>query len=174
MKSFLSTLRGRLLRRPRLTCSHEVWNAGVKELARRTQGNRRESGAFLLGIVNLDGTKHIRDFVFYDDIDPRSLDSGIVHFHGICLWRLWDICREKGYGVVADVHVHPGGYGQSSSDQDNPVMPRAGHYAIILPDFAKRGTSPGQIGQYEYLGNAKWMDHTRRGSRFFSLTRDAR
>lgn len=172
MKSLLNTLLGWLLRRPRLTCNQAVWSAGVEELARRTQGSRRESGAFLLGVVSSNGTKDIRDFVFYDDIDPHSLDSGIVHFHGARLSHLWAICREKGYGVVADVHVHPRGYGQSRSDQENPVMPRAGHFAIILPDFAKQATSPGHIGQYEYLGDARWANHSHLGSRFFRLTRD--
>jgi hypothetical protein len=128
----------------------------------------------LLGTVQKNGTKRIRDFIFYDDIDPHSLDSGIVHFHGACLPKLWEICREKGYGVVADVHVHPGSYGQSASDQADPVMPRAGHFAVILPDFARRGVTPGEIGQYEYMGAGQWSDHSARGSSFFRLDKAAK
>jgi hypothetical protein len=75
--------------------------------------------------------------------------------------------------VVADVHVHPGGYGQSASDQADPVMPRAGHIAMIIPDFARRQTSPGGIGLYEYLGNGAWRDHSAEGKAFFRLERSA-
>jgi hypothetical protein len=83
---------------------------------------------------------------------------------------LWELCRKRGYGVVADVHVHPAGYGQSGSDQADPIMPRAGHIAFIIPDFASRETGPEGIGMYEYLGDGKWTDHTREGSGFFRMT----
>ena len=33
------------------------------------------------------------DFVLYDDLDPRCLDSGIVHFDGRYFGALWDICK---------------------------------------------------------------------------------
>jgi hypothetical protein len=41
------------------------------------------------------------------------------------------------------------------SDQANPVMPRAGHLALILPNFARGKPQPGSIGMYEFLG--KWQ-----------------
>jgi proteasome lid subunit RPN8/RPN11 len=171
MRSFLNKLTGWLLRRPepRITCRRSVWDAGVAELERRTNGHSRESGAFLLGRAE-GGAKQILEFVFYDDIDPHSLDTGIVHFAGNRLPILWEHCRKRGYGVVADVHVHPGGYWQSASDQADPVMPRAGHIAFILPDYASRGTRPGSIGMYEYLGDNHWKTHTPTGSGFFCLT----
>lgn len=140
------------------------------ELQRRTMNGTRESGAFLLG-QEANGTKRIVDFVFYDDIDPHSLDTGIVHFAGNKLPKLWELCRARGYGIVADVHVHPGGYGQSDSDQADPVMPRAGHFAFIIPHFARRETLPGSIGLYEYLGNGDWQDHSAEGSSFFRIER---
>ncbi|MHB8884702.1 MAG: hypothetical protein ACYC5H_06385 [Methylovirgula sp.] len=146
-----------------------MWEAGVAELARRTNGRSRESGAFLLGRDG-GGPKKILEFVFYDDIDPHALDSGIVHFAGNRLPILWEHCRKRGYGVVADVHVHPAGYGQSASDQADPVMPRAGHIAFIIPFFASREISPGGIGMYEYLGDGEWTNHTKEGSGFFRLT----
>src|SRR5258708_951086 len=50
MRSFLNTLLGWLgLTPPRLRCRRRIWDAGVEELARRTLGERRESGAYLLG-----------------------------------------------------------------------------------------------------------------------------
>jgi hypothetical protein len=170
MRSFLNTLLGWLgLAPPRLRCQRRIWEAGVEQLARRTLGGRRESGAYLLGRERPDGGKYILDFVYYDDIDPAALAAGIVVIRQTALPRLWEICRARGYGVVADVHVHPGGYGQSDSDQANPVMPRVGHIALILPNFARGKPQPGSIGMYEFLGNGRWAEHSHAGLRFFRL-----
>jgi proteasome lid subunit RPN8/RPN11 len=87
--------------------------------------------------------------------------------------KLWALCRERGYGVVADVHVHPGSYRQSTSDRDNPVMPRAGHIAMILPDFARAAPEPGRIGIYEFERAGVWTDHSAKGLRFVKLERRA-
>ena len=169
MRSLLSKLFGWLLgHKLRISCDAAVWAAGARELERRTLNGTRESGAFLLG-TDQDGYRRIVEFVFYDDIDPHALDTGIVHFHGNKLPKLWEHCRSRGYGVIADVHVHPGGYGQSASDQADPVMPQAGHLAFIIPHFARRETRPGGIGMYEYLGNSAWYDHTAKGASFFGL-----
>lgn len=169
MRSLLSRLFGWLLgRSPRISCDAAVWAAGVRELERRTRNGQRESGAFLLG-PEKGGHRRIVEFVFYDDIDPHALDTGIVHFHGNRLPKLWEYCRSRGYGVIADVHVHPGGYGQSASDQADPVIPKGGHIAFIIPHFARKETRPDGIGMYEYLGNGAWADHTLEGSSFFRL-----
>jgi len=170
MRWFLNTLLGWLgLAPPKLRCRRHAWEAGVKELARRTLGGRRESGAYLLGRERPDGGKEIVEFVFYDDVDGEALATGIVTIRQTALPRLWEICRARGFGVVADVHVHPAGYGQSCSDQENPVMPRAGHIALILPNFARGNPRPGSIGMYEFLGNRAWAEHSAEGGRFFRL-----
>lgn len=170
MRSFLNTLRGWLLGRPpRLRCARSVWEPGVKELAKRTLGEKRESGAYLLGVELPDGGKRIHDFVYYDDVDPEALSTGVVVIRQTALPKLWALCRERGYGVVADVHVHPGGYGQSPSDRESPVMPRDGHIAMILPDFARGRPEPGGIGIYEYHGQGRWTDHSGAGRRFVRL-----
>lgn len=156
------------LRPPRIRCDREIWSKGVRELNKRTRSRSRESGAFLLGRIE-DGTKEILEFIFYDDLDPDSLSEGYVHFSGLCFPKLWDICRERGYGVVADVHVHPGGFSQSASDRENPVIPRRGHTAFIIPYFAERDANPGAIGIYEYRGDGKWTDKTGMGARYFEL-----
>jgi hypothetical protein len=169
MRSLLSRLFGWLLgHKPRISCDAVVWAAGVRELERRTLNGTRESGAFLLGL-DQNGHKRILEFVFYDDIDSHALDTGIVYFHGNKLSKLWEHCRSRGYGVIADVHVHPGDYGQSKSDQADPVMPQSGHLAFIIPHYGRRETQPGGIGMYEYLGNGAWRDHTTKAASFFGL-----
>jgi proteasome lid subunit RPN8/RPN11 len=170
MGSFLNKLFGWIAKsRPRLYCERRLWVTGVTELARRTNNRSRESGAYLLGEVLGDGSSRIRDFIFYDDIDPRALETGVVVIRQTALPRLWEICRARGYGVVADVHVHPGGFGQSQSDRANPVMPRAGHIAMILPHFAQGAPEPGRIGIYEFRGKRRWRDHSAAGKRFVRL-----
>ena len=168
MKWLLTKLFGSLAgRRASLICKEKIWLAGAQELARRTRNCTQESGAFLLGTEG--DVKRIEKFVFYDDIDPYALSSGIVHFDGSKYPLLWGICRADGLQVVADVHVHPGSYQQSYSDRTEPAMPRAGHIAMILGDFAQREVRPGGIGIYEYLGNRHWSDRTREGRSFFEL-----
>jgi hypothetical protein len=122
-----------------------------------------------LGKTRNNGVHVILDFVFYDDVDPEALASGVVTIRETALPRLWEICRARGYGVVADMHVHPFGYGQSASDRANPVMPRVGHIAFILPDFARDRPAFGTIGIYEFLGGGRWADHSERGTAFFRL-----
>lgn len=143
---------------PELICSREVWQAGVDELRRRTY-SYREAGAFLLG--RHGKRRVIEEFVFYDDIDPDALSTGIVEIDGRRLGTLWAHCRSKGLSVVADVHVHPGSHGQSDSDQANPIIAEVGHVAVILPDFAAGATNPGGIGVHQYLGNKRWRDRSR-------------
>ena len=154
-------------RPPRLVCPSDVWDAGVAELRRRA-GGRRESGAFLLGTAGRR-TRRIAEFLYYDDVDPACLRNGIVEIDGRKLGKVWRRCRETGLTVVADVHVHPGGHGQSESDRANPVMVEAGHLAIILPDFASRRMRPGGFGVYEHLGSRRWADHGRRARSFFHV-----
>ena len=142
---------------PEILCSAQVWRAGVAELRRRA-GGQRESGAFLLGSTG--NARRIEEFVFYDDIDPNALRTGIVIIDGRQLGDLWAHCRKTGRAVVADVHVHPCGFGQSPSDRANPVIAEVGHVAIILPHYAARATRPGRIGVYEYLGSRRWRDRS--------------
>jgi hypothetical protein len=160
MGYWLATVARTLLaRRPELICDRRTWLSGVQELQRRTLGGRRESGAFLLG--KRGATATIQRFVFYDDIDPNALDSGIVIIDGRKLGDLWKLCRESQMAVVADVHVHPEGYGQSPSDKDNPIIAEVGHIALILPHFAEGSNMPGEIGVHRYLGNRCWSDESR-------------
>src|SRR5260221_13851615 len=97
----LTLLRAALGRPPKLVCAPRVWDPGVDELARRASG-RRESGAFLLGTIK-GRTRTIRQFLFYDDIDPTCFARGIVEFNGARFGAVWDECRRLDMRVVADV-----------------------------------------------------------------------
>jgi hypothetical protein len=168
MSFSISTLaRAALGKPPRLVATSAIWRAGAAELHRRT-GSVRESGAFLLGSP-IRGGHRIEQFLFYDDIDPTCFRRGIVEFDGRKLGLVWERCRTMGKTVVADVHVHPGGYGQSESDRHNPIIAAAGHIALILPNFAARHPLPGRIGMYEYAGGRQWRDHSRKGGHFFHV-----
>jgi hypothetical protein len=136
--------RSLLGRRPDLICEPAIWEEGVAELARRTLGGRRESGAFLLG--EKGSPCRIHHFVYYDDIDPNALATGIVLINGRLLGDLWKICREEKLEVVADVHVHPGCYRQSASDQANPIIPKPTISLSSSPTTPKGPTCPARSG----------------------------
>lgn len=161
MEFWLATVARSLLgQRPELICDRSTWREGSHELSRRTLGGRRESGAFLLG--RRGSPSRIEQFVFYDDIDPGALSTGIVVIDGRQLGKLWAICRASGLNVVADVHVHPGDFRQSPSDKANPIIAERNHLALILPDFATGSNLPGKIGVHRYLGGRHWSDESDR------------
>jgi len=151
-----------------LSCSTRLWREGLGELRRRTEGVH-ESGAFLLG-VHEGERRRITRFAYYDDFDPNSLDTGIVVFDGSGYGPLWQLCRETGLGVVADVHVHGGAALQSTADRENPMIAQPGHIALILPSFAQRVFWSDELGIYEYEGNHKWTEWPgRKGEEFFYI-----
>ena len=166
--SIRTIIRGLVAPEHRLSCPAHLWRAGLAELRRRGDG-RRESGAFLLG--RRDGQRRaIARFAYYDDLDPRCLDSGIVVFDGAGFPALWSLCREAGLEVVADVHTHPGAPRQSPADRANPMIAQAGHVALIVPDFARRGRRAAELGIYEYAGEHRWRDcGGARAGRFFYI-----
>lgn len=152
--SIAATMHRLLAPQHELSCPLHVWLRLLIGLRRRG-GFVRESGAFLLGTE--DGPRRrITGFALYDDIDPHALDGGIVRLDGRHFGKLWDMCAAKGLTVVADVHTHPGGPGQSGSDKANPIIARAGHIALIIPDFASWPIRRRSIGIYRYLGAARW------------------
>lgn len=152
--SIPATTRRLLAPRHELSCPWPVWLRLMLGLRQRGRFVR-ESGAFLLGSED-HGRRHITDFALYDDIDPHALDTGIVHLEGRHFGKLWDLCRARGLTVVADVHTHPGGSGQSSSDQAHPIIACAGHIALIVPRFAALPITRSALGIYRYLGAREW------------------
>ena len=150
-----------------LSCSDKLWRQGIAEVAQRGEG-RHESGAFLLG--RRHGSRgRVEQFAYYDDFDPSCLDSGIVIFDGAGFGPLWELCRQTGLTVLADLHTHPslGPARQSTLDKDNPMIAQPGHVALIVPNFAHNFRME-EMGVYEYLGSHKWRDHSGvRSGRFF-------
>jgi len=164
--STIATIVRRLRPTPRLSCPRPLWIRLLAEL--RERGGYRESGAFLLGRCSPEGARRVESYLLYDDVDPNCL-RGWIEFDGSRMDEVWRRCELTGLSVVADVHTHPGGYGQSDVDQANPMIPEAGHLGLIVPHFADRAYGPGQIGLYEYLGGRRWRDHSAEGRRFFHL-----
>jgi hypothetical protein len=148
----------RRLRAPRhrLSIARDVWGRLRRDLRDRGLNASRESGAFLLGERN-GGIARISDYVLYDDLDSQCLESGIVRFSGAYYGALWAACEQRGLDVVADVHVHPFGEGQSDSDRNHPMISQAGHLALIIPDFAAEPVRIERLGIYRYLGGKKWL-----------------
>lgn len=153
--SILPIIRRLWAPRHELSCSWFLWRRLVGRLRERGRNATRESGAFLLGRNDGDAAR-IVDFVLYDDLDPHSLDTGIVRFDGRYFGELWDICKRRGLSVVADVHVHPGAVYQSESDRQYPMISVAGHVALILPNFAFGSMRAHSVGIYRYLGGKRW------------------
>jgi proteasome lid subunit RPN8/RPN11 len=153
-----------------LNCRRSLWLDTLVLLRERGRG-LRESGGFLLG-HRTAGARVIESFLPYDDVDPNAL-RGIIHFDGSKMDTVWELCRRTALEVVADVHTHPGGFGQSQTDQDNPMIPEIGHVALIVPNFADGAYLPGNIGIYEYRGRRQWIDRSADGGSYFAVRRFA-
>lgn len=164
--SILEITRRLLAPQHELSCSWFLWRRLVRDLRERGRGEH-ESGAFLLGRQRLK-VRRILDFVLYDDLDPNSLDTGIVRLDGRHFGKLWDLCRRRNLTVVADVHTHPCGPGQSTSDQAHPIVAQAGHIALIVPGFAQPSVRHEDVGIYVYQGERRWkaIPETRRRAFF--------
>jgi len=119
-------------------------------------GLQRESGAFLLGHKS-ERRWRFMEAVYYDDLDPKAFDSGIIRFDGGCYPRLWAHCRHLQQTVLADIHTHPGGARQSLSDRAHPMIPEHGHIAMIAPGFARRTWQLSGIGVFRYKNGGHWQ-----------------
>lgn len=158
---FANKLRNLFRRRQGVVVDQQLWQQIIAELGKRGRGDR-ESGAFLLGKAGR--VRQVLDAIYYDDLDERCLTGGIS-FDGTAYGRLWDECAERGLPVIADIHTHPGsGVAQSSTDRAHPMIARAGHVALIVPDFAQHPVSPMQVSVHEYLGDRKWTSHLGRAA----------
>lgn len=155
-----------LLRRDRgIHFAPHRWRGLIAELDRRGE-RRHEAGAFLLGAREAD-LRTVTDVVFYDELDKHAYDSGVCILRAPAFATLWGLCRDRGLTVVGDIHTHPRGAFQSEADRTNPMVARAGHVAIIVPDFASRSPKTDELGVFEYRGDHDWTDHTGPAARRF-------
>lgn len=136
---------------PRLT-----WFSLVGDLRSRGCG-RRESGAFLLGRGN-SSDQRVIEYICYDDLDPHALEHGIVVFHGAGFSKLWALCAKRKLQVLADIHTHPGrDVGQSFIDQENAMVPVAGHIAMIAPRYGNTSRwSLNEVGIHRLEKGGRW------------------
>ena len=141
----------------RLEISGGLWNQLIADLRRRGNGCR-ESGAFLLGGMAQEGVRQVKGWVPYDELDRDAYSKGYVTLSTQAFSRLWAVCADRGLEVVADVHTHPEGPRQSPSDQANPMIAKAGHMALIVPNFAQGHVKPGSVSVNVYLGNHRWQN----------------
>jgi len=156
-KSFMSFFNPETTSRvpqPRLRIREALWEVLLEGLRERGAGVR-ESGAFLLG-TGEGAERTATGFVLYDDLDPNCLNEGYVRFDGRYYGRLWELCNRDSLSVVADVHTHPYGPGQSHSDKAHPMVSIPGHIALIVPNFAQGGVSATDVGVYVYRGRHRW------------------
>src|SRR6202043_3358208 len=135
-------------------CPSGYWRQIVGELYRRGE-NQHEAGGFLLGTVR-EGRREVQAAVYYDDLDAEAYATGVCVLHGDAFAKLWAECRKRKLTVIGDVHTHGGAAYQSGSDKTNPMVARAGHIAIIVPDFVAWPIAPERLGIYEYRGQHEW------------------
>lgn len=135
--------------------SATLWQTITGELAARGHGSR-ESGAFLLAEPG-HTVRRVSEFIPFDDLDPKAL-NGAIAIDAPAFSKLWRICRERQLTVLGDVHTHPGAIvRQSVTDRRNPMVARAGHVAIILPNYAQRHPTREQAGVHVYRGEHTWV-----------------
>lgn len=155
---------------PLLEVPGALWVALMAHL-REQGGGVRESGAFLLGHKTDAGSEVMR-FLPYERLQSDALRGDYVALNAGSFAKLWEVCRAESMTVVADVHTHPFGPGQSRSDRANPMVALKGHIALIVPRFAKGSPRPQDVGLYVYEGNHQWTSYS--GSdvgRLLSLSR---
>lgn len=143
---------------PLLESSAQLWAELIEHL-RLQGGGVRESGAFLLG-RKTDSGRVMTHFLPYEQLQTDALHDDYVSLTAASFARLWDLCRTEGLSVVADMHTHRLGVGQSRSDRANPMVAITGHIAFIVPRFAQGKVRLQDLGMYVYEGNHKWVAYS--------------
>ena len=139
-----------------IVINQDTWLEMISELGRRGSDGQRESGAFLLAQRDA-GDRLVKKVLYYDDLDPDSLQGNIL-FQSAGYSTLWGICERDALQVIADVHTHPSGFvAQSATDRNNPMIARFGHIALIVPHYGTRPTGVEDVGAHEYHGDDGWV-----------------
>ncbi|MGE4335130.1 MAG: hypothetical protein AB7E55_04035 [Pigmentiphaga sp.] len=140
---------------PLLELSTVLWESTLMHLRQEGAGVR-ESGGFLLGTVQSD-VRVATHFLPYEHLQSDALQADFVQLSAASFSRLWDYCAGQALEVVADVHTHRYGAGQSRSDSENPMLALAGHLALIIPNFAQGPVQLEDLGLYVYQGSHRWQ-----------------
>lgn len=141
-----------------LEASAQLWSELVAHL-RRQSGGVRESGAFLLGSKEAP-TRVITRYLPYEQLQADALHDDYVSLSAASFSKLWDLCRAERLSVVADIHTHRFGAGQSRSDRTNPMVALAGHIALIVPRFAQGEVCVSNVNMYVYQGSHRWASYS--------------
>ena len=142
---------------PLLEMPTQLWSALIQHLRHQGDGVR-ESGAFLLGYKTSNG-RLVERVLPYEQLQVDALHDDYVELTATSFTKLWNFCHREGLSVVADVHTHRFGAGQSRSDQCNPMVALSGHIALIVPRFAQGSVRLQDLGMYVYKGNHKWDNY---------------
>jgi proteasome lid subunit RPN8/RPN11 len=99
--------------------------------------------------------------IFLDDLP--GVQAKAAHYQ--CMRpttdAMFEILRERGAQIVADIHTHPGRWVDLSwIDKRNPLEYRRGLIAIVIPEFAKGTPRRTGIGVHEYLGDGEWLRYS--------------
>ncbi|OOW83423.1 hypothetical protein Xvtw_16525 [Xanthomonas campestris pv. vitiswoodrowii] len=140
---------------PLLEFRQRLWEELLAHL-RRQGGGVRESGAFLLGHKS-EAMRTVTAFLPYEQLQVDALQGDYVSLNAASFAKLWELCGKKGLSVVADVHTHRFGAGQSRSDRENPMIALRGHVALIVPNFAQGDRGFQDVGIYIYQGGHRWL-----------------
>lgn len=152
---------------PLLEAPAPLWSELVAHLCIQGAGIR-ESGAFLLGHKTDNGRVATR-YLPYEWLQADALHDDYVSLTASSFAKLWELCRTEKVSVVAAVHTHRLGAGQSRSDRANPMVALVGHIAFIVPRFAQGRVLLQDLGMYVYQGNHNWMPYV--GSDIIRLVR---
>lgn len=141
---------------PLLEIPARLYEQLIHELAASGRGVK-ESGAFLLG-TNDGRIRKVSSYLMYETIAPvSSSEYDYVTLTAQEMAAAWDHCYRVSLEVVADVHTHPLEPAQSPSDRAHPMVSVAGHVALIVPHFAMRDPTPGDLGVHVFHGDSRWM-----------------
>lgn len=140
-----------------------VYDALIADLVKSGCGIK-ESGAFLLGHFD-EQKRRVSSYLMYDIVATESSRKHIyVAFTAEEMALAWEHCYATGLQVVADIHSHPMGPGQSVTDRAHPIVSVAGHIALIVPYFAMRKPEPIDLGVHVFEGAGRWRSMFRQAA----------
>jgi hypothetical protein len=133
--------------------SDELFNTTIQILRRR--GRKRQEGLVLWsGIIAQDWLKA---YVLNCIVPRRGHWGGGVTLNHKTLLAISNSLNEKKHVLLAQIHTHPGDFGQSLGDDCTPVIHRLGFISIVVPKFALDATLElSDCYIHEYLGSHFW------------------